>query len=761
MSLKTLRIVILVFFVGLLAFSTVGLLRLKFAFSFESFLPPDDADLAFHEEFNAQFSKAESAVNIGFVRAEGVFDTEFLAKVSKFGKAARKLPLVTNTYSLLSMKDVLYSPLFPVTIPVLKWKNAEDLAISKAEIMQDPRWRNNFVSADGKMLMMQIGVSNQRENDEEAEFVKALFELGDSFDFEEWHAVGFPVAHHELLTLQQEQFGTYVALATIVMFLCMVVLFRRFWGIFISFLSVFSGMIIFFGVLGWIGQALDLLATLFPILLVIVGTSDVVHLMTKYVDEMRRGNDKRTALKKTLKEIGMATFMTSFTTGIGFLSLFSSKMPPVRNFGLLSAIGVMLAFVTVILLTTALVSWFGPDQLMRKKSQQNKLDHWLQKINRFTFLRPKTITISTLLLIGLSIFWSSKISTNLTAQRDLPRNSRILSSFQAVDTTLNGIDAISIAMIAEGKHTFHELDLQNAIENLENEVRKNPLVGQVHTLNTFYKLANRYFHNNDPVYYKLAENESQQQKLKTVIEKHLKEPLNALLSGDGKTAKLFINLPDIGSGKIRAFNDKLDAWIAQNIDSTKIKFKHTGHRYILDKNQEMLAASLMYSLGFAFLIVAICMALLFKNLKMVLISLIPNIVPLLVTAGLIGILGFQLDPKVAIVFTVAFGIAVDDSIHFLARYRLERAAGKNIDEAIEATFKETGKAMLFTTIILFLGFGTLVFSNFPPTYTIGLLLSITLLVALVADFLLLPLLLRWGSRKNWKNEPKNDALSID
>jgi hypothetical protein len=143
------------------------------------------------------------------------------------------------------------------------------------------------------------------------------------------------------------------------------------------------------------------------------------------------------------------------------------------------------------------------------------------------------------------------------------------------------------------------------------------------------------------------------------------------------------------------------------------------------------------------------MAFLFRNFKMVLISLIPNVVPLIVTAGLIGLLGFELDPKVAIVFTVAFGIAVDDSIHFLARYRIERQKGLDIDQAIEATFQETGKAMIYTTLILFLGFGTLCFSNFPPTFTIGLLLSITLLVALVADFLLLPLGLRWGGRKVW------------
>ncbi len=305
-------------------------------------------------------------------------------------------------------------------------------------------------------------------------------------------------------------------------------------------------------------------------------------------------------------------------------------------------------------------------------------------------------------------------------------------------------------MLAQGDHTFEELKMQQEIDRLEAFLRKDPLVGQVHSPNIFYKLANRYFNNNNPASYQLAANDKELKKHKRLIKKHLKAPMEALLSKDGKTAKLFINLPDIGSAKIRGFNDKVDAWAATNIDSSYIKFKHTGHRYILDKNQEMLAASLMRSLGFAFLIVALCMALLFKNLKMVLISLIPNVIPLLVTAGLIGALGFEMDPKVAIVFTVAFGIAVDDSIHFLARFKIEREQGLSIDDAIAATFNETGKAMIYTTIILFLGFGTLTFSNFPPTYTIGLLLSITLLVALLADFLLLPLLLRWGGKKSQK-----------
>ena len=220
-----------------------------------------------------------------------------------------------------------------------------------------------------------------------------------------------------------------------------------------------------------------------------------------------------------------------------------------------------------------------------------------------------------------------------------------------------------------------------------------------------------------------------------------------LMSEDGKAAWLYVKAPDIGSMALMDIKEGLDEWVKAEIPPGLFTFTHTGARHIFDKHQGLLVWSLLKSIGLAFLAVSLFMGLVFKDVRMVLISLIPNVVPLLATAAAIGLLNLQLDPKVAIVFTVAFGIAVDDSIHFLTRFRLERRRGLSNNDAIRATFQETGRAIILTTLILFFGFATLLASTFPPTLTIGGLLALTLVVALFADFLLIPVSIRWLLRE--------------
>jgi uncharacterized protein len=756
MPLRQIRLLLLALFAILIVLSGFGILRLKFDFGFDSFLPPEDSDLAYHRAFNEKFTRAESSATITFSNDKGIFDRAFLEKVDSFCTAAKQLPYVNKVHSLLEMDDYIYTPLMPLSIPSFDWRATDDLEEEGRRILADPRWVNRFVSADGKMLAAQITLKHLESDAEEAQFNEALIQLADGFDFPAWHAIGFPVVHYHMLKLQKQQFALYILLAMGMMLVCLSLMLRKFWGIVVSFFSVLIGLLIFFGLLGWMGQTLDLMSTLFPILLVIVGTSDVVHLMTKYVDELRAGKDKEEAIWNSLKEIGLATFMTAFVTAVGLISLFTSNMPPIRNFGLWAAIGVMLTFVVVLLLNSALISWFSAEQLVRGRSDERIFHKGLTRLEGFTRRRSRVILIGTVVVLVICGFYTSQISLNLMSDRDLPRNSRLLNDYQAIDKGMKGLDAVALAIEVQENHSLYELETQRELEKLENFVTQNPSYGAVHSPNVFFRIANRYFDGEGGYHLPKTEAESKRQR-KAAIDKQLKAPLGFMLTEDGKIGKLFLNLPNIGSERVALLNDTMDAWIAQNIDSTIVKFRHTGHRYILDKNQMSLAMSMVESLIFDFLVVAICMGLMFRSLRLVLISLVPNIVPLAITAAIVGLMGWEMDPKVAIVFTVAFGIAVDDTIHFLARYYLEKKKGNDNDTAIRITYVETGKAMILTSVVLFFGFGTLVFSDFPPVRVIGVLLCATFAVAILADLLLLPIGLRMGnhSRKQPSFRPEN------
>jgi predicted RND superfamily exporter protein len=737
------RITIVIIFALLAVVAGVGLTKLQFDFKFEAFLPDDDEDLNYYVQFKDRFDQGATSVAVGIYREKGVFDRDFLAEVHDFTLKVRKLPMVERATSLTNLKDYIEDPNFPMIIRVLDWKRSDDLQADSVRILNDPRFRNTFVASSGNLLVVLLQVPGVRSFAEEEEFVHALNDLIGKYSFERTHAMGFAVTHYELTRLQKEQFSLFVVLATVVMLLSMVLLFRRFWGTVIAFCSVFLAMIYFFGALGLGHKPLDLMATLFPILLVIVGTSDVVHIMTKYVDELNRGKTRIDALKITVREIGMATFLTSLTTAIGFISLLSSRMPPIRGFGLLAAVGVFVAFLTVILLSLSCISWFRSENLIRAGGRKSRFRGILDWSYQFTKNQPRTVAWGTVIVVGICLFGASQISLNLTAQRDLPRRSKVLNDFRVLDEELGGINSIHLALETHNGYTFNDLDIHRDLQRMEDYLDSLEITGPIHSPIVYFKIANRALHGNSPDFYRIAENEEQLAAQQRFIEGNLSHSLHSIVARDDSAAHMFLHMKDVGSRRIAKINAQIDDWVDSQLHAGRLTVTHTGHRYIFDKNQEGLVINLMQSVFLAFFVVAIFMAIVFRNARMVVISLIPNLIPLLIAAAIIGFLQLEFDPKIAIVFTVAFGIAVDDSIHFLARFKLEYDKGKTVDESIYTTFHETGKALIITSLILFFGFSCMAFSAFPPTYTIGLLLSLTLGVALVADFMLLPVLLRW------------------
>jgi predicted RND superfamily exporter protein len=216
-----------------------------------------------------------------------------------------------------------------------------------------------------------------------------------------------------------------------------------------------------------------------------------------------------------------------------------------------------------------------------------------------------------------------------------------------------------------------------------------------------------------------------------------------LVSQDGNKARISARIKDIGADHIKSISDSIQSWINTHTNPNIATFRQTGTGLIIDKNTEYVRKNLIEGLGLAIIIVGILMALLFKNWKMLMISLIPNVFPLLVAGALLGYLGIDLEAGVSIVFAVIFGIAVDDTIHFLSKYKLALHNYHNTEEALSVTFAETGKAICLTSIILFFGFLIMLFSIHPPSVTIGLLISITLLSALFSDLLLIPVMVRW------------------
>lgn len=566
------------------------------------------------------------------------------------------------------------------------------------------------------------------------------------FDFsgkgEALHIAGRAAATPVLVNAINEEFVFYSIMATLLTIVVMALLLQRFWGIAITAVSVVLGLIFFMGILGATGKPLDVMSPLFPTLMIVVGMSDVIHILSKYLDEINKGKNKRKALKITIREIGVATLLTSVTTAVGFLSLYTANIVAIKSFGLYAALGVMVAYLTVLFFTTAIIIKFRPQQLANLKQHSHFWNRLMLKNYQLVRDHKKMILGISLFILVVCFFGISKISTNSVLLDDMPINNTIRSDFQFFEEHLSGVRTFEMAILAQDNHQMDGLSVLQEVEKLETFLQTIPEIGTLYSPVMLYKSLHKSNNGNRFSFYQLPENEQIIKKYTRQIKKANKGKsagfANRLISEDKKHGRMAGNIVDVGSDNIKAIHERIDTWIAANIRADVVQFRITGTGLLVDKNHTYLRESLFTGLGLAFLVVSLIMALLFRNVKMVFISLIPNVFPLLVAGAIMGFSGISLKASTAIIFTIAFGIAVDDTIHFLSKFKLQLDKGSTIDTAIRTTFLETGKALCLTTIILFIGFMTMISSTFSATFYVGLLVSITLVTALIADLFLLP-----------------------
>lgn len=719
--------------------------KVKFSFDFEQFFPEGDEELAFFRTFVEDFESDENFMLIAVRRQDGVFEQEFLEKIHDLTLKARDLPHVVESQSLTKLGYPVKTPFGITTIPAIHRDDPDRYAEDKARILADERFAYNFITPDARTLTVFLKMIDYIPLKESRDFMKALDKLMAQYGFEEYHYLGRPYFQRELVAMQQREILVSALISGLLVALLLWLLLRRFWGVFIALISIALGMLLFVGFLGVTGRELSMLSALYPLLMIIVSTSDVVHILSKYQDELLKGYDRKTAITITIKEIGLATFMTSATTAVGFLSLFTSRIVPIREFGVNAAVGVMLAFLTAIIFTTTLLTWFNANQISRLGKGQENWNRLLNSIYLFTVKKPRQIVWGTLLVVVVSLAGISMVTTNYDIVNNLPRGKKITKDFLFFERELAGFRPVEFAVFAQEGYQADDFAVLKQIDTVEQYLRTFPDIHAVNSITTVYKSIHMMNANNAPDAYRLPPNEEQHESYRRLASKIPKSGADILLSKDGAKARITSRVKDCGADSIKLIYNKIDQYVASHTDPSIAKFRRTGTGIIIDKNAEYVRSSLFKGLLMSILIIGSLMGLMFKSLRMLLVSMVPNIIPLLVAGALLGFFNIELDAGVSIIFTVVFGIAVDDSIHFLSRYRLLRGKGIAIEQAIHATMMETGKPIVQTTVLLFFGFLVLLFSISPPSVAIGIIISATLFSALICDLLLLPLLLRkWG-----------------
>jgi len=735
---KLIVITFVLLFIGAGYFAT----QLKVAYNIENFFPQDDPHIEFYKKFRKEFGQEDKFLLIGIHREGGIFHKPLLEKADSLCRAMDTLPHAKNVLSITNYKDLLKTPFGFTRIPVLHVDQPDRYAEDSARIMQDDRLYGKLISRSGTSLNILLENDTALKQSEAEALNDQLFQLLEKFDLPEYHVAGRANIQTVFVRTQIEEMKFYTALAASVTLLVLFLLYRRFWPVFISFISVVGGMVLFIGLLGLFQVELTFMAILFPVLLIIVGMSDVVHISTKYLDQLRGGKSEWEATSIALREIGWATFLTSLTTAIGFASLYTSHIEPVQEFGLMAAAGVFVAYFTVILFTSSLQLWLGHEKVSGSETTNTLLDRLLEYLYDLTLRRKRAILVTFGLLIIITVYGISLINTNVKLKVDLPKDKRIYQDYKFFEREFGGFRLLEIGVIAKGDHKIDDYKMLQQIDSLVQYFQQSKYYEGITSPATLYKSLNMAFNANKLSAYEMPDDTAQYKNYSEYLEKAPGRMLNTIISKDKKLGRISGRMSDVGTDNADSLRNAMHEWANSHLDTSMIALKPTGKAVMFDQNNDYFVSSLTKGLGLAFFVVSLVMAFLFRNLRMVVIALVPNVFPLMLTGAIMGFMGMSLNAATSIIYTIAFGIAVDDSIHFLSKYKIERQRGQPIEQAIHSTMNVTGKALVITTIILFAGFFMLATSSYMATFRVGSLISLTLVIALITDLLLLPIFIR-------------------
>lgn len=723
---------------------------LKFDYDFESFFPKNDKDLEFYLDYREEFEYDNEFVLIGIENSKGIFKKGFLEKVSSFTDSLKKQKHVERVNSPTQMSYPIISPFGAIEIPYLHIDDTSRYRSDSALIYRTKELRGSLFSKDAKSLAIYLKTADGIKKNPSDSLLAKIEALAASYDFENVRIAGKMKATKVYLEKIKNEFALFFTCSFIMIIIFLYFSFRSFWGIWLPIVVVLLSILWTLGFMSALDKPLDLMTVLLPTMLFVVGMSDVVHIITKYLEEIRNGEDKFRAFKITIKEVGFPTFLTFITTSIGFLTLLFTNIQPLRDFGVYTAIGVFIAFILSFTILPSVMLFMRKPIKFDKENNKLFWNRNLHKLLLWVLRKRKIISIAAIVLISISLIGISKIKLNNRLLEDLADNDNLKEDFTFFEKNYSGVRPFEMAVnVSDG--SVLDRDVLVEIDKIENYLRKDYGVGFIISPVTAVKSLNKAMNGGYTEHYKIPADTSEYNAIIKLLKKYRKkDELKKMISADNKEARITGKMHDIGSLKIREQNKALEDFAKKNI-SPNIKYRLTGAATILDKNNEYLVNNMITGLLFSILVVALIIGFIHRSVKMVIISIIPNMVPMIIVGGLMGYFGIDLKISTSIIFSIAFGIATDDTIHFLARLKLELNKGRTLLYAIKRTYISTGKAVVVTSLILSSGFLTLILSDFQSTFYFGLLVSIILFIAILAELLLLPPLLLWLSKKSIPN----------
>lgn len=743
--------------------------NVEMSYDFRGTVPSNDPEQIYFTEFRKQFGEDGNIVAVG-LRDSSIYQYKNFEKLREFCVAVKQIPGVNDVISLpqikLIAKDTARKQFRLLDIFPTKVRNQRELDSLLVEAKKQKFYIGQIVNEDNGAIAILISIKKEVLNSpKRVGITNEIIERGEFFTEAtgiQLHFAGLPFVRSVIAQQVSSELKTFLGLSVLVTGVILLLFFRSFRAVVFPMIVIGVVVVWVLGTIALFGFKITLLSGMIPPLIVVIGIPNAVYLMNKYHTEYAGHGNKMLAISRVVRKIGLATFLTNLTTAIGFAVLLTADITVLREFGIVASINVMATFVVSLILIPGVFSWMPPPSAKHLRHLEvRSLDKSLSNVDLLVHRQRPMIYAVTLVIVGFAIIGMFRIKSVSFMVDDLPEESVVKKDLKFFEANFSGV--MPLEMVVNTGKRRGVIDVKNLkkIDEFEQFLGNLDYISKPVSLVSFVKASKQAFYNNNPAYYALPDSRE-----RNFILPYLKGQsdnsglFKSFVDSTLQTMRISMQVADVGSDKMDSLVNQV---IRPKIDSlfagTDITVKITGTTPLFIKGNSFLINNLKGSLLLAFLLIGITMAFLFANLRMIIIALIPNFIPMMITAALMGYFGIPMKPSTVLIFSVTFGISVDYSIHFLAKYRQELLAHRYfVQVAVSNTILEVGKSMIYTSIVLFAGFIIFTFSSFGGTIALGLLTSITLMMSMITNLVVLPALILTFDRGKYN---KGERALID
>ena len=765
------RISLLVLLLASTVFMAWQASKVRLSFNAGKVLPLTDSAYIDYNTFKKTFGEDGSVMVVG-IQSDSLFSPGLFNDWLKLSTEVQKIEGIKQVLSIgqLSVleKDTLQQKFTARPLAAGPVANQQALDSIKQELEQLPFYKDLIYNPKTKATVMAITFADSVLNS--AKRIGVIQSILDkSKQFSSTHQValhysGLPYIRTVISKKISEEFALFIGLSIAIGALILYLFFRSFAAVFYPVLVVLVGVVWSLGTLVLFGYDITLLTGLIPPLIVVIGIPNSILLINKYHTCLALEGDKIKALQYVISRVGITTFIANLTTAIGFGVLYFTNSELLMQFGSVAAINVMATWVISLIFIPIIFSFLPvPHSKHTSHLSSPKTAKLLAFLDRLAHQKRNLIYVATLLVLVVSFIGIYRIKINGYVVDDLPKNDAVYKDMSFFSQNFKGILPLDISVDTRRKNGVMNLSVINKMNRLQDLISAHPEFSRAVSLVEVLKFSSQTFYGGDTTFYRLP-NELEKNFILGYASNSGKGNSNLVknfIDSNRQVTRLSFQMADVGSDKMNKLINELEPQIDSIFNPKRYHVELTGSSIIFIKGTNYLVKNLRDSLILAVLLIALLMWGLFRGFRMILISLIPNIVPLIITAGIMGFAGIPLKPSTILIFSIAFGIASDQTIYFLTRYRQElRTTNWTISQIVSDTIKETGLSMIYVALILFFGFGIFTASSFGGTVALGLLLSITLLVALISNLTLLPALLLSLEKRKQKAKMKQGLVEL-